>query len=464
MKKLQLLFFSLFCGALSFAQLPQGINLQMVVRNYAGVLIPEKQVGLRFTLLRDSIAGTPVYQETQQQTTNQFGLVNVVLGQGTEVFGDFLSIPWQDYNLYLKQELDLQEGDGYRDMGTTQLLSVPYAMISGGVKLQSPNGTEGHVAMTDEGQLILVIHAIPEASFEATPPTGRPPLSVTFTDQSTHNPTTWLWDFGDGSTSTDQYPVHEYAVVGEYTVTLTVGNVYGTDMETKVGYVKVIDCPYTVTDIDGNSYNTVLIGEQCWMQENLRVTHYPNGDSIPYIVDNDAWGALGDINTDDAYCYYENDSSSVYGALYTYAAAIGDNWARDNVEGQGICPEGWHLPTDFEWRVLEGYVDTQYPVGDIVWLETEWRGYDVGTHLKSTTGWNNGGNGDNSSGFTALPGGYRFSSDGTFYNVGTYGHWWSATDDGFSLALFRNIGHDYANVGRYLYYKSLGFSVRCMKD
>ncbi|PID93594.1 MAG: hypothetical protein CSA95_06675 [Bacteroidetes bacterium] len=449
MRKLQLLFFALFCAVLSFGQLPQGINLQMIVRNHAGALIPEKQVELRFTLVKDSIGGTPIYQETQQQTTNLFGLVNVVLGQGTEVFGNFASIQWQDYNLYLKQELDLQEGDGYQDMGTAPLLSVSYAMVSGGLRLQSPNGTEYHLEVTDQGDVIAVIHAAPEASFTATPLEGNPPLTVTFTGQSSNAPTSWQWDFGDGATSTEQHPVHEYTAVGDYTVTLSASNAYGVDMEIKEAYVYVGSCPATVTDIDGNSYNTVLIGEQCWMQENLKVTHYPNGDAIPYITDGGAWDALGDTNTDDAYCYYDNNMNSAYGVLYSYAAAIGDNWARDNAEGQGICPEGWHLPTDAEWITLTDYLGGEDVAGGKM--------KEVGTgHWQSP---NTGAT--NESGFTALPGGYR-DYYGTFRNVGNHGTWWSATVYGSSDVWYRYLSYETANVNRNNHYKSYGFSVRCI--
>jgi hypothetical protein len=102
----------------------------------------------------------------------------------------------------------------------------------------------------------------------------------------------------------------------------------------------------TVTDIDGNIYNTVLIGNQCWMKENLRVTHYPDGDEIPQIMLDEEWAALADNNTDDAMCLPLNDDGFHPGALYTYAAAIGDNWERDFNEGQGVCPHGWHLPSD----------------------------------------------------------------------------------------------------------------------
>ncbi|PID95297.1 MAG: hypothetical protein CSA95_00235 [Bacteroidetes bacterium] len=535
MKKLQLLFFALFCAVLSFGQLPQGMNLQMIVRNHAGALIPEKQVGLRFTLVKDSIGGTPIYQETQQQTTNLFGLVNVVLGQGTEVFGDFASIQWQNHNLYLKQELDLQEGDGYLDMGTTPLLSVSYAMVAGGLKLQSPNGTEFHWEVSDEGEPIIKPHTPPEASFMSTPLEGEPPLTVTFTDQSSHYPSTWQWDFGDGATSTEQHPVHEYTAVGDYTVTLTAGNPYGTDTETKEAHIHVAlevsfvatplvgeppltvtftdqsssaptswqwdfgdgttsteqhpvheytavgdytvtltvgnvygtgtetkeayihvenygePCPGmpTMTDIDGNSYKTVLIDDQCWMKENLNVTHYPNGDAIPHITDDAAWGVLGNNNSDDAYCYYENNSSSEYGALYTYAAAIGDDWERDNAEGQGICPDGWHLPTDEEWSVLENYLGESAggkmkEVGMAHWRAPNWGA-------------------TNESGFTALPGGYRYYR-GSFRNATSYGRWWSATEPGSTNAWYRHLDYGNANVSRYNNRKSYGFSVRCVQD
>jgi len=118
---------------------------------------------------------------------------------------------------------------------------------------------------------------------------------------------------------------------------------------------------FTVKDIDGNVYKTVKIGDQVWMAEDLRVTHYPNGEPIPHVTDSSDWVALSQTNTDDAYCFFNNDEHTVYGALYTYAAAIADNWQRDNdvfnaEGGQGICPDGWHLPTAAEWDILINYL------------------------------------------------------------------------------------------------------------
>lgn len=212
-------------------------------------------------------------------------------------------------------------------------------------------------------------------------------------------------------------------------------------------------CPPTVTDIDGNAYNTVLIGTQCWMQENLKVTHYPNGDVIPYITDNSAWGALADNNTDDAYCYYDNNTNSDYGALYTYAAAIGDNWARDNNGGQGICPDGWHLPFDAEWTILSDYLG----------------GLSVaGGKMKEagTSHWNSPNTGaTNESGFTALPGGDRFYGDGWFISAGYYGDWWSADYSMNSYFTYiRRLTYNYASVQRSSGFKSSGLSVRCVRN
>ena len=232
----------------------------------------------------------------------------------------------------------------------------------------------------------------------------------------------------------------------------------------------------TITDIDGNTYNTVLIGTQCWMRENLKVTHYPNGDIIPSITGtgSDAqWGDLLDTNSDVAYCYYNNDlndEKDTYGALYTYAAAIALNWTKDEdlilneQGGQGICPDGWHLPTDAEWKVLEGNVDSTYPVEDAEWNGTGYRGDDAGSHLKSDSGWFSNVNGDNSSGYTALPGGKRDSENGVFGLGGNYGGWWSATEGSDINTWYRSLHYNNANVNRSSSRKSIGFSVRCLRN
>jgi len=235
--------------------------------------------------------------------------------------------------------------------------------------------------------------------------------------------------------------------------------------------LQVCDCG-TLTDIDGNVYQAVKIGDQCWMAEDLKVSRYPNGDAIPYIDDNATWGALADDNTSDAFTVYDdNNNDGVvdvahpdYGYLYSYAAAIGDNWARDNNANQGVCPDGWHLPTDTEWLTLENQVETG---ATIAASATGWRGTDVGERLKEdgTTHWSSdAGTNGNSSGFTAFPGGYRRNSDGSSYVMGYYGFWWSATENSSSKAWLRLLIRNIATSNRHYNNKSYGFSVRCIRD
>jgi len=210
----------------------------------------------------------------------------------------------------------------------------------------------------------------------------------------------------------------------------------------------------TVTDYDGNTYQTLTIGDQEWMVENLKVTCYPNGDSIPNVTADANWGSLGDNDTDDAYCYYDNNEASgyIYGALYTYAAAIGDNWERDNTANQGVCPDGWHLPTDVEWTKLTDYLGGLSTAGGKM-KET------------GTTYWNSPNTGaDNSSGFSVLPGSYRHNSNGNFNFMGRNAHFWSATEYYHATSMLRRLGYDYSSVYRGENSKSYGFSVRCLRD
>jgi len=212
-------------------------------------------------------------------------------------------------------------------------------------------------------------------------------------------------------------------------------------------------CPGTpsVTDIDGNVYNTVQIGTQCWTQSNLTVSKYRNGDYIPNITSNTQWSQASTSNT-GAWCNYNNDASNgtTYGKLYSWYAVN---------DSRGLCPTGWHVPTDSEWNVMVRYLDPNADTGANGWQNT-----NVGTALKSMSLWYNNGNGTNSSGFTGLPGGYR-SNDGSFSNFGRFGDWWSSSvAAGTGSAWFRFLFFDYMNVFRSYYSELFGFSIRCVKD
>lgn len=196
----------------------------------------------------------------------------------------------------------------------------------------------------------------------------------------------------------------------------------------------------TVKDIDGNAYNTVTIGTQIWMKENLKTTRFRDGTAIPNITDNTEWTN----QTTGAYCWYNNDTANktTYGALY--------NWYTV-VDSRKLCPTGWHVPKVAEWTRL-----TTYLGGEIV----------AGGKLKAITLWNSPNtDADNSSGFTALPGGFRGYSPGYYDYISNNGYWWSASADYATTAWGYILNNNGSRVRlSNLYGKNLGYSVRCIRD
>jgi len=210
-------------------------------------------------------------------------------------------------------------------------------------------------------------------------------------------------------------------------------------------------CGDTFTDPrDEQTYSTVQIGDQCWMAENLNLGERIDGD-----ID------MTDNGVFEKYCY--NDSTincDVYGGLYQWWEMM----QYSTTQGvQGICPEDWHLPTDDEWKILEGTVDSQYPVGDPIWNGNGWRGFDAGEKLRSTTGWNSGGTGTNEYGFTALPGGFcDYKSD--FLDIGTIAGFWTSTENNVDNSWNRVLYYTLNGVYRKNYGNDHSFSVRCLRD
>jgi uncharacterized protein (TIGR02145 family) len=167
----------------------------------------------------------------------------------------------------------------------------------------------------------------------------------------------------------------------------------------------------------------------------------------------------------EKYCY-NNDPAEceIYGGLYEWPEAMQYVITESS---QGICPIGWHLPADNEWKMLEGTVDSQYPVGDPVWNNNGWRGSDAGGNLKETgtIHWNNPNTGaTNESGFTALPGGHRYFDDGMFYNRNYFGDFWTSSESNTSNAWFRELWYGESRINRPDGRKENGLSVRCLKD
>jgi len=215
---------------------------------------------------------------------------------------------------------------------------------------------------------------------------------------------------------------------------------------------KNIELTLTVTDIDGNTYKTIKIGNQWWMAENLKVIHYQNGDAIPNVTGYSEWSYL----STGAYCNYNNNESNaaLYGRLY--------NWYAVN-DDRKIAPEGWHVPTDDDWKKLEMYLGMSQSVTDSTW----YRGTYEGGKLKEAgyAHWNSPNSGaTNESGFTALPGGYREYIGSGCSNMGDYAYFWSSSEGNSRSAWSRTLRYSHSDVGRIYGNKRYGLSVRCVRD
>jgi uncharacterized protein (TIGR02145 family) len=257
-----------------------------------------------------------------------------------------------------------------------------------------------------------------------------------------------------GLTPGTPYYVRAYATNSE-------GTAYGNQVEftTDESGTSGQPCPGmpTVTDIDGNVYNTVQIGNRCWMKENLKTTKYRSGATIENAID---WAAWADLTT-GAYIWYDNDISyrNLYGALYNWYAVS---------DPEGLCPAGWHVPTHEDWtdlrltttahvspngNKLKSFRQAFSPLGGDCYTNDHPRWDAHATHY-----------GTDDFGFAGLPCGYRTWASGSFYNLGQTGQWWSSIDhlsfDEWAYWLLYSDGtleEGYMN-------RHYGFSVRCVRN
>ena len=231
-----------------------------------------------------------------------------------------------------------------------------------------------------------------------------------------------------GLTVGTTYYVRAYA-------TNAAGTSYGNEITfTTLPYI------YPVYDIDGNGYDTVKIGTQVWLKQNLKATKYRTGVTIPNITSESTWSGL----TTGARCYYNNDSANyaaTYGALY--------NWYTVNTGN--LCPAGWHVSSDVEWTTLTTYL------GGIGIAGGKLKEAGLTHWISPNTG------ATNETGFTALPGGYRVPN-GTYNDFGIYGYWWSSTEYSTTTAWDRRLNYNSNGLNRNYFNETCGFSVRCLKD
>jgi uncharacterized protein (TIGR02145 family) len=526
------------------AQAPQGFNYQATVRNSAGALIINQNVLFKFNIMLNSQTSLPVYSETHQAPTDDLGQVNLVIGTGTATTGTFSAINWGNGNYFLGIELNI--GSGYVAMGTTQLLSVPYALYA---------NTAGSTSSNNTGVISPTITTNQVANSNTLNPSFSANISNVNMNQLSRragfvysiSPNPILDSYGDGNVmevtlisntftfeadgyngwpfflSDTLYYVRAFVITENNTivygneVTFTAhalplspenlegnpisingvhliwidrsNNETGFKIERKLddGAFEVIGTTAeNITTFDDNgltpclaytyrvySYNAdgnsvyssnelplntgtilpnITIGNQTWTTINLDIETYSDGTPIPQVTDPVAWSNL----TTGAWCYNNNDTATgaAYGKLYNWYAVAGiyDTASLSNPAlRKKLAPTGWHIPSDIEWTIMIDYLGGETVAGGKMKSMSVSHWYLPNTDAT------------NSSGFSGLPGGYR-KNDGTYYNIGIYGYWWSSSDYNATSAWTRHLNYYGGTAYSYSFNKQYGHSVRCIKD
>lgn len=471
----------MICVSTLFAQAPNKFSYQAVVRNTSNQLVVNTLVGIRVSILQNSATGSVVYSETQMLSTNANGLVTMNIGDGTVIYGSFNNIDWSAGTFFLKSEIDPTGGTNYSISSTQQLLSVPYALYAN----EAGNSFSGdYNDLTNKP-------TIPAAANNATLTIQRNNSTVgTFTADASSDKTvnisvpTTTSDLtnNSGYITADQLDALLNAMnsrMDSLQTVLSAQNVEIASLSNTVdslgayadslgdivdecGCLSTFHCgTSTISDYDGNAYSTVKLGGQCWMAENLRTTHYSNGDPIDLSTT---------TSTTIPYRYNPaSDSTNVgtYGYLYNWAAVMnGATSSEANPSGvQGVCPTGWHVPSDAEWTAMKEYVSSQsqYICGS--------NSSNIGKALASTTGWDSStstacGVGttqstNNAAGFNARPAGNYYASGGNGF--GYYANFWTTTETSGNAYSY-NLSYTSPSLNRSSSGKASGFSVRCVRD
>ena len=473
MKKIVTILATVLLSVSLWAQAPQEFSYQAVVRGAKNELVVNKPVGMKISLLQGSEKGKAVYVETHKPTSNENGLVSIAIGGGTKEASStaFASIDWSKGPYFVQTETDVSGGTNYSLTSVSQFLSVPYALYAGnalpggGTNGQGLTICDGVPTWTTGGICPGKIASLNCAEFSVNGSLNNGAIASNVSFVITYSG-------GNGGSYSSQ-SISSTSVIG-LTATLLAGSfatgngsltftVSGTPTSvgnalfslTIAGQVcsvsmVVQEKPSTIgipgpniTDAENNTYKTVYIGTQQWMAENLKVSKYSDGTTIPNITDNTQW----QNNTTGAWSYYNNDAANnaKYGKLYNWYAV-----SKTSNGNKNVCPSGWHVPTVGEWMVLTDYLGNS-PAGKMK---------EVGT-----TSWiSPNTDATNTSLFTGLPGGGR-NSNGDYNLIGGSGYWWSSSEGiGFQgLAWYCRLDNSIL-ASTILQGKEHGMSIRCLKD
>ena len=437
MKRISVLIIFLYGTLLCLGQVPYKFSFQAVVRNGNNQLVTSQTVGVRVSILEGSATGDAMYTETFVGQTDANGVLSLQIGEGNPQAGSMSAVHWGTASNYLRTEIDPQGGTNYTVTSTQQLVSVPYALHA----QTAGNGFSGNYNdLTNKPNVPVIPSNVSYFNNDANYLTEA---RLNYLIDSLLSPYVHTID------SLNALVNAQATVIGNLTNAL--------DTLANGGFRCGI---YKVSDFDGNEYHTIQLGTQCWMKENLRTTHFSNGMPIPM-------GSTTDYV--NPYCYYPNNQSAnthSYGLLYNWTAAMNSTSASSsNPSGvQGICPTGWHLPSEAEWNILSNYLHTAE--GAVCGGFND----NVAKALVSTTGWVSStepcavGNepwDNNASGFSAMPSGYY---NGIYSAFASSSCFWSTTEVGNTNAFQFGILHNSAqvNVPFSGYGKNNAMSVRCV--
>ncbi len=409
MKKSLLFLVIILAGLSVTGQTPQGINYQTVVRNGDGEALPHTDIWLKVSILADAPDGTVVYSEVHPAATNGFGLVNLVIGQGTVLIGNFGAVEWGKSSHFLEMAIDLTGGGEFQVMGVSQFLSVPYALYSGQTGDTTNWQKNQNVVYYNKGQVGIGTNQ-PDSSAKLDVNSNSqgflPPRMTTEERDSIPNPAAGLIIFNTNTHCINFFNGVEWVE-------------YGRDP------LDTFECGQIFTDPrDKQQYQTVQIGDQCWFAKNLNV-----GTKI------NATQNQTDNGIVEKYCY-ENVPANCgkFGGLYQWD----EMRAYDTLENtKGICPEGWHLPNQAEWQTL---------------FDAFGGAEAAGTELAST----------GTSGFDALMNG-KFDAVAGFSGQNNLSTFWSSSGTPGAQATGYDFtsGSPVVNTGNSSVFN--GYGVRCLK-
>jgi uncharacterized protein (TIGR02145 family) len=435
----------------AFCQAPQSFKYQAVLRDASGNILSSSSKTIEVDILQGTITGTVVFTETHNITTNEQGVININIGSVNAT--DFAAINWSSGAYFIRIKVD------GTDMGTSQLLSVPYALYSS----KAGNGFSGSYAdlsnkpswsdsinnkIKSNKDTIRIDTTITDSIKIET--TKIDTIKIDSTKIVTISGTQTITGdktFSGNTSFSNTISASNGINVNNKNITNLSAPINSNDAATKA-YVDALlqrlerlelTTGIKVKDFDGNIYNTTIIGTQTWMVDNLKTTHYANGTQIPLITLYGIWSA----QTSGACAYYDNNpaNADTFGLLYNYFTVI---------DSSNICPTGWHVPSDSDWNSLVTLL-----------------GGAAGGALKETglTHWASPNLGaTNSSGFTGLPGGFRYGSGGAFDHVDLVGKFWTTTANDSTNSWYRELNYNAVGVGRISDLKTSGFSVRCIKN